>query len=296
MTDSHSTMLLMGAGAIGQLVAYQWQQANLPLVTLPRKKSATDSYLRYQFRGYQSNKIEACAIPFADPSDISAIHAVFIAVKAYDLVNVFKELDRIELPQQCPIICAHNGLVDLTTTRPCYTWITTQGVTRSPEVTEHKGLGVDWIDNDIKKHRLLSKQLHAAFTRLEFDPDINTRQWQKFCLNCVINPLTAVHQCLNGELLAQRYQQQYRQLVIELVTLSEALGYWVNADELLSLVESVCQATAANQSSMLSDVKAKRKTEIEALTGYALKKAAEVDINMPTHAALYQQFNQLYLR
>ncbi|HAR55184.1 MAG TPA: hypothetical protein DCR58_00215 [Idiomarina baltica] len=296
MSEHPKQLLLVGAGAIGQLIAHQWQCAKLPIVTLPRSPSPHADFFDYHFRDYQSARTELCRIPIINDSDFSSIQAVFIAVKAYDLESVFRRLDTLGVPHDRPIICAHNGLVDLTTSRPCYTWITTHGVTRSNRVTEHKGLGSDWIDARIQHHQQLTEQLHTAFPKLHFDADIKARQWQKFCLNCVINPLTAVNQCLNGELLKEQYHEQRRMLVSELVSLSQALGYRLNTADLLVLVEQVCEATAENQSSMLSDIKANRKTEIKALTGYALKKAAELGVNLPTHAALYHQFNQLYLR
>lgn len=296
MSDHPKRLLLVGAGAIGQLIAHQWQCAKLPLVTLPRTSRQRSDFFDYQFRRYRSENTEHCRIPIINGSDFSSIQAVFIAVKTYDLEHVFRRLDTLGVPHDRPIICAHNGLVDLNTSRPRYTWITTHGVTRRNRVTEHKGLGSDWIDARIQNHQQLTAQLHSAFPKLHFDADIKARQWQKFCLNCVINPLTAVNQCLNGELLKEQYHEQRRMLVSELVSLSQALGYNLSTADLLVLVEQVCEATAENQSSMLSDIKANRQTEIDALTGYALKKAAELGIKLPTHAALYHQFSQLYLR
>jgi 2-dehydropantoate 2-reductase len=53
-------------------------------------------------------------------------------------------------------------------------------------------------------------------------------------------------------------------------------------------VMDVAKATAGNRSSMLQDILAGRRTEIEDLTGALLRLARRRRVNVPTHAAFYQ--------
>lgn len=46
-----------------------------------------------------------------------------------------------------------------------------------------------------------------------------------------------------------------------------------NHQELWNAVLSICKQTKENESSMFRDVQAKRKTEIDAISGYIVKKA-----------------------
>ncbi|GAA3959245.1 2-dehydropantoate 2-reductase [Allohahella marinimesophila] len=106
--------------------------------------------------------------------------------------------------------------------------------------------------------------------------------WNKLALNAIVNPLTALLRCTNGELPVQ---SDYRRLAPRLA--SEVLGAWqhwagqVDAGStaalpdsvaaLLERVEEICERTAANRSSMLQDVLAGRSTEIDAINGYIIE-------------------------
>jgi 2-dehydropantoate 2-reductase len=50
----------------------------------------------------------------------------------------------------------------------------------------------------------------------------------------------------------------------------------------------VAKVTAGNRSSMLQDILAGRRTEIEHLTGALLRLAQRRGVNVPTHRAFYQ--------
>ena len=44
---------------------------------------------------------------------------------------------------------------------------------------------------------------------------------------------------------------------------------------------------------MRQDILNQRKTEIDLITGYILQQAEKFNVDMPTHAALYQEIKQL---
>ena len=64
-----------------------------------------------------------------------------------------------------------------------------------------------------------------------------------------------------------------------------ALGLALAAEP-LSRVRQVCQATAANRSSMLQDVLAQRRTEIEAINGQIVAHGQQVQVPTPVNALL----------
>jgi 2-dehydropantoate 2-reductase len=119
-------------------------------------------------------------------------------------------------------------------------------------------------------------QWSRSVPRCLWDTDINTALWTKLAVNCVINPLTAVYGCRNGA-LAERPELAVRvtQLCREVAQVSYAAGFTDTAQTIDNMVARVIQATAANRSSMLQDVQAGRPTEIDYITGYLLKVAAE---------------------
>jgi 2-dehydropantoate 2-reductase len=73
---------------------------------------------------------------------------------------------------------------------------------------------------------------------------------------------------------------------------AEKIGI-VLADDPLTTTLEVCRATAANISSMLQDVRAGRPTEIEAINGALIRKAAELGLATPVNTELVRQIKAI---
>jgi len=116
--------------------------------------------------------------------------------------------------------------------------------------------------------------------------DIERAQWQKLSVNAVINPLTALYRCRNGELLdAGEREQRMKVLAEEADGLLRRLYPDWPADTLARSRE-VARQTAANTSSMLADVLAGRPTEIQFINGYLLRRAGQSGLTLSAHQAL----------
>lgn len=91
----------------------------------------------------------------------------------------------------------------------------------------------------------------------------------KLVANAVINPLTALYQIENGEIFKNPYFFKVAQTLYEEVasalkmTSEEKHSRW-------AFIQSICEHTATNRSSMLQDLEAGRLTEIDAILGYIL--------------------------
>ena len=124
-------------------------------------------------------------------------------------------------------------------------------------------------------------------------------QWKKLATNCAINPLTALLQCYNGELLnkntitltntpnithdTQDIMNDIIKEVSEVAILSspydknEDLTY----DALTKFVHDVIKRTARNKSSMLQDILHNRQpTEIQYLNGF-VSRVGQDQFNLP---------------
>ncbi|KAF5352393.1 hypothetical protein D9756_005942 [Leucocoprinus leucothites] len=137
---------------------------------------------------------------------------------------------------------------------------------------------------------------------------------RKLVVNAVINPLTAIMGCRNGDLLispaahrlmnsvcyeaAQAFTAEYQSETDQWVNRLGAQGVDVNTVSATRLPEKltktalgeevlkVASATRGNISSMLSDVRRGSPTEIDYINGYLLELGRAHGVRMPTNATL----------
>ena len=124
-------------------------------------------------------------------------------------------------------------------------------------------------------------------TSMDLTPvaDMEQRLWQKFAANCVINGLTAIHNCQNGELLTRpSAHQDLLSLCSETESVLQHAGHLDIA--LYPYVREILQATAANWSSTWQDVNAGRATEIDEFNGYLCELATEISLPCPHNRAV----------
>lgn len=122
----------------------------------------------------------------------------------------------------------------------------------------------------------------AKLPNWSWDEQISEAIRRKFCINCVINSLTAIHQCRNGELLTKTVAcNAMHSLCAEVEPAMRALGLWSTPSSLLSEALKVCESTSGNRSSMLQDVLAGRKTENEYLGAELIRRAKTKNISLP---------------
>jgi len=115
------------------------------------------------------------------------------------------------------------------------------------------------------------------------DLDMNAMLWKKLAVNCVVNPLTAIHGVKNGQLIGIEHMGQDINVtvrnILEEVSLvamnatehnacQESVKDQLSVTNLERFVFKVMNDTKNNVSSMLQDVNAKRATEVRFLNGY----------------------------
>ncbi len=132
----------------------------------------------------------------------------------------------------------------------------------------------------------------AALRRAGLDcreqPDIELALWEKLLVNVGLNPLTALLRVPNGALLKLPEAWELALAAArEAQQVARATGLPLDLDP-EELLRQVCQATAANRSSMLQDVLAGRSTEIDALNGQVASRGQALGIPTPVNRLLTQ--------
>lgn len=105
--------------------------------------------------------------------------------------------------------------------------------------------------------------------------------WEKLSVNTAINPVTALTRLTNGD-AAESASEVMREAARETGKVARENGVLVENAPDRAL--EVARTTAENESSTLQDVRAGRRTEIDALNGYVVEKAEETPT--PTNRTL----------
>ena len=141
--------------------------------------------------------------------------------------------------------------------------------------------------------RLLLDRAVDALKKSRFDAEvtdsIEQRIWEKLIINAGINALTAIHDLANGRLLDDpAITATMQAATAEAENVARALGV-ILADDSFTKTVAVCQATAANVSSMLQDIRRHRRTEIDAINGAIVRLGEKMGVDVPVNRRLTEQ-------
>lgn len=123
--------------------------------------------------------------------------------------------------------------------------------------------------------------------------DIQADLWAKMLYNCALNPLGAIFEVPYGVLGSfENSRKLMNELIQEVFAAMQSAGYhthWNTAsDYLRSFYSKFVPSTADHNSSTLQDIKAKKKTEIDALNGVIVKLSERYEIPCPLNRTVYQ--------
>lgn len=173
--------------------------------------------------------------------------------------------------------------------------VTTEAaLSRGPAAVEYTGRGqtavgllADGLPAAENTLREVVKCLNQAGFAARLSNDIGTEAWNKLVINAVINPLTAIYGISNGDLPASpALRRKMRLLFQEARAVAACAGVHVDHALWDKLLE-VCRTTAHNRSSMLQDVMAGRKTEVEWINGSIIRLAERCGLDVPGHRAVF---------
>lgn len=295
MTGSHWHVL--GAGAIGGLYAERLHRAGCDVTLLLRRPPRAPVTLVVEGPDGRSE----LTLPAAGAGGSGSISHLLVTTKAYD-VDAAVATCAGQLAPGAAVLLLVNGMglaPPLQQRYPgacVYSGTTTDGAYRlGPRHVRHAGTGETRLGRQGQAQPPpWFADWQRAITQCRWDADIDAALWAKLAVNCVINPLTAVHGCRNGELAARaELSEQVDLLCREISQISYAAGFTTTAQTLRRSVDAVIAGTADNRSSMLQDVAAGRATEIDAITGHLLQVAAQFGIQAHHNRRLLQEVKRL---
>jgi 2-dehydropantoate 2-reductase len=291
---------LLGCGALGGVFASLLTQSGQATRVLLRERHRSTLHPGIDFTSLEGHT-QLINIERGFISQPGQVKRLLVMTKAGQVIEALTPLVG-QLATDVPIVLLHNGMgiaeqvVTLFPYNPIIAGVTSHGAMQSGHfVFRHTGKGETWlgpVNEAAKAHAALADDLGAALGQAGWDEQIQARQWQKLAVNCAINPLTALYKLKNGELAGPRFADALQQICVEVADVMQAEGQPTGSEELLRRVMTVVELTADNYSSMYQDMEQGRETEIEAITGFLLARAASHGIAVPVNQGLYQAIKE----
>jgi 2-dehydropantoate 2-reductase len=290
---------VLGAGAIGCLYAHELHRSdcNTSLILRNATEKKSVALIVVERDGVHSER----HLSVGNAENPEPISHLLVTTKAFDVrAAVAGIAHRLDKHSVVVLLVNGMGLADqLTEDYPhlqLYRGTTTEGAYRiAPLHIRHAGRGETRIGRQGQEvpPRWFEAWNHAI-ANSHWDGNIESALWSKLAVNCIINPLTAVHRCPNGELAKREdFADHVAALCDEVGLICRAAGHTDLAALLPQTVASVISQTAGNRSSMLQDAEHSRQTEIDYINGFLLQVAHQLGIDAPLNRALVQSVKNL---
>lgn len=292
---------IQGLGSLGCLWAARFAAAQQPVRLILRNPAALARYQkigRVRLSDANQQHTQSYRISAQLPTHHEPISRLLLACKAYDATAAIAQVAH-RLDQDSLVVLLQNGLGSqqavqaLIPNTRCIVASSTEGAyLTEPFHSVFAGQGEIWLGS-LERHpepEGLINNCRDAQIPCTWTATIETTLWRKLAINCLINPLTVIHDCSNGALIA--HADLINTLCTELHALLIAAQHSAAAEDLQQQVWQVINKTASNSSSMRQDVHNKRRTEINYITGFACAQSIALECRTPALHALHAQLQK----
>jgi len=292
-------IVIIGPGAMGCLYAFLLTRSGHEVWLLDYREERADIIRS------QGLIIEGVSgqyqIPFericTDAGIIGKADLIIIFVKAYATEAAIKRAGSA-VKSSTIILTLQNGLGNIESIcalypdAHCLAGTTAQGSTLiATGHLRHAGIGETTIGTaagSSKFHTELIRDLFmSALIPVQIAEHVTSLLWGKLLINCGINPITAIMKIKNGQITTfPNLLAVMRRAVGEGAQVASKLGITVPYQDPAQKVIEVCEATGENRSSMLQDIEAGKKTEIEYMNGAIVRHGEQLGIDIPVNSFL----------
>jgi len=180
--------------------------------------------------------------------------------------------------------------------------VTDQGAMMlGPGYVKHTGHGI--ITFARSKDEEVNKQVLSLFQssgqEVEINENIESVQWGKLVINAGINPVTALYNLENGQLVHnEKGRSMLRKLINEAVAVAIAKGitlsYGTTSEQAIAKAETILRNTSQNKSSMLTDILRGVATEIHSINGVVVAEGDKLGVDVRFNRSMLAILDSLY--
>lgn len=281
---------IIGGGSIGLVLAGYLSKGQFDVTIYTKTKQQADNLHKSGVtlkKGTSDSTFAVNSRTFLEITEL-ADELLFLAVKQYHLKEVVSHLLSLK-GKVGTIVFLQNGMGHITYLEKIaekadniLVGIVEHGALKhSLTEVEHTGEGemkIGFFQNKSNLADTIWTKLSNVGFRTSVHEDWFKIMVSKFVANGVINPLTAIFKVKNGDLITNEHYFKIMRKLFEEISL-----IYNSTEADWQKIVDICKKTSQNRSSMLKDIDEGRETEIEAITGVILEKAAEKKVQLHYH-------------
>jgi 2-dehydropantoate 2-reductase len=292
------SVLVVGAGAVGASVAgiisSQDPGAVSVLADAARRK-------RYTADGFVLNGTR-CDFRIVAPEEGSEPDLVIVAVKTHQLARAIEDMRRHVGPRTF-VLSLLNGIESEDALAEAFgaekvllAMILGIDAVREENRTVFSGAGKihygdasnppgSWSSR-VTRVAEFFRRTGVAFTVPE---DMIRSLWFKFMINAGINQASAILRATYGVFQTVADAKEIMEAAMrEVVELSQFLGTGLKEADVAAWYDTLLRLSPGGKTSMLQDIEARRKTEVDAFAGTVMRRAAAAGISVPVNRTFFR--------
>ncbi len=204
-----------------------------------------------------------------------AYDLLLLSVKSYDLEEALLEISKVEFSH---LVYLQNGpyadraILSKVEKEKLIRVVTSIGAIRRVGGSEVTGIG-ETVIGDFSGGflaRKFAEEISWAGIKVRVSKEIWKEVWKKTLANACINPITAILEVKNGEILKEPLRRLAEKIFEEGKEAAKLVGVKIE-ESFDKIVVPVVESTKENYSSMLQDIMRGKRTEIDAINGEIVK-------------------------
>src|SRR6266436_6327573 len=288
---------VVGAGAVGGYFGGMLARAGAPVIFIGRPPfvdAVRENGLFLDTVQFQEHvKVQAST----DLTTARDAEIILFCVKTTDTVETVRALAKV-LAKEAVIVSLQNGVDNAEQIEaasglkalPAAVYVAAS--VPAPGTVKHVGRG----DLVLGPQNEITERVAAVFNRAKIPCRISenliAELWTKLVWNCALNALSALGKVTYGEILASADAKQLVETTVyEVLVVAKASGIQPAGleDPRATLIGAykVAESMAATRSSTAQDMMRNKKTEIDSLNGFIVRRARELNIAVPINHALF---------
>ncbi len=281
----------MGAGAVGCYYGAMLARAGHELVLIGRPQHV-DAVLRdgllLETKSFQARLPVGASV---DAAAVRGAKLVLVCVKSPDTEQAAREMaPRLERDAQ--VLSLQNGVDNAERLErelgrqviPAVVYVACEMA--GPGHIRHHGRG-ELVIGPGAASAELAALFAAASVPAQISADVMGALWAKLIVNCAYNALSAISQLPYGRLVqGEGVKEVMRDVVEECLAVARAAQVRVPED-IRESVPRIAQTMASQSSSTAQDLARGKRTEIDHLNGYVVRKGEALGVATPANRALH---------